>query len=403
MHRMTVALIAIVLIAIVGCSSADHGRRPAEGGTVYDALQRVYWLADANLAGDAGMRAALGVAGVNANGTMDYATAVRWVAALNAFDGGAGHLGHHDWQLPVNPPDDPTCAVAEGNSGNSFGPGCTASALGRLFATTLGGSYPEGIGGPARTSIGPLRNVQQGLYWTSGVREVTPWDSNSAYTFTFTSGTRGRNTTRANYFFVLPVVHGAIGTSPAGTGLLPYTSGPAAGLAIFDAAQGVSWPVDADLAASSRFGLDGTAQLQFQTGNDRTVPLIAKTGGMRFETARDWLARLNATAYAGASTWTLPTVEELLGLYAALGLDATPDALLAAGEVGGFHHLQSFFYWACQRDQAGDSRSVCNGANPGPSPNGTGQMQWAFNFQSGFQSTDEEKKQFFVVPYFPAR
>jgi hypothetical protein len=28
-------------------------------------------------------------------------------------------------------------------------------------------------------------------------------------------------------------------------------------------------------------------------------------------------------------------------------------------------------------------------------------MQWAFNFQSGFQGTDEETKEYFVVPYYP--
>ena len=71
--------------------------------TVYDPVQHVYWLADANLAGDPGMRAAMGVSGINDDGTMSYATALAWVAALNAYDGGAGYLGHTDWQLPTNP------------------------------------------------------------------------------------------------------------------------------------------------------------------------------------------------------------------------------------------------------------------------------------------------------------
>ena len=67
---------------------------------VYDPNQSVCWLANADLAGDPNMRAALGVTGVNPNGSMDYATAQKWVAALNAYNNGAGYLGHNDWQFP---------------------------------------------------------------------------------------------------------------------------------------------------------------------------------------------------------------------------------------------------------------------------------------------------------------
>ena len=34
---------------------------------------------------------------------MDYATAVRWVEAMNTLDHGAGYLGHNNWQLPTAP------------------------------------------------------------------------------------------------------------------------------------------------------------------------------------------------------------------------------------------------------------------------------------------------------------
>ncbi len=373
-------------------------------GTVYDPTQRVYWLADANLAGDPSMRAMLGVAGVNDNGTMNYATAVRWVAALNAFNGGAGYLGHHNWQLPVTPESDTTCAIEKGNAGNSFGPGCIGSALGRLFATTLRGTFPEGFGAQVHNRIGPLHDLKQGLYWTSGtlVADPTPWDSASAFTFTFTSGVRGRNTTRANFFYVLPVVRGAIGTAPTGTGLVPYTSGPAAGLAVYDTVRERSWPISTALAASNHYGVDGTVTLQFRMSSDITTPRITTGGAMQFETIPQWLRGMNAESYAGSTRWTLPTVDELRDLHERLGLAASPGALLTTDEHAGFRRMQHFFYWACQRDQSGDSRSPCNGASPGPAPNGVDRMRWAVNFQSGFQGTDEEGKEFFVVPYFPA-
>ncbi len=41
---------------------------------------------------------------------MDYATAVRWVEAMNKLDHGAGYLGHNNWQLPTAPAKDKSCA-----------------------------------------------------------------------------------------------------------------------------------------------------------------------------------------------------------------------------------------------------------------------------------------------------
>lgn len=423
-----VGALVMVLAALVGCAcGSGHARAPRRGGggiepspsgstvparatiaddeqhVVHDEAQHLDWLADANLASDPAMRAALGVSEVGADGTMTYARALAWIAALNAYDSGAGYLGHHDWQLPTTPPDDPTCAIASGHSGNSFGPGCTGSALGGLFHMLLSGTYPDGLP-PAHVTLGPFRDLPQGLFWTAGphVAEPTPWGSESAFTFTFTSGARGRNTTHANYFYVMPVVRGPIGAPPSGTGLAPYVAGPAAGLALYDRANGLTWPNDAALAATSHFGVDGTGELHFPTGTRLTLPLVTSGGMMRFETAHDWLEGMNAARYAGASTWTLPTVDELRGLRDQLGLERTPEALLATDDHAGFHHFQRFFYWACQREQGAPPNAPCSGASPGPRPDGAGQMQWAFDFQTGFQGTDEEDKRFFVLPCRPA-
>src|SRR5271165_5184795 len=60
---------------------------------VYDPNQGVCWLANANLAANAAMQTSLGVAGINPNGSMDYTTALKWVAALNGSNNGSGYLG----------------------------------------------------------------------------------------------------------------------------------------------------------------------------------------------------------------------------------------------------------------------------------------------------------------------
>ena len=79
-------------------SGADHEGRAAEvshlppqgrsalvareeGRTIYDARLGVTWLADANLAATE----KFGVPNINESGSMNYATAVHWVAAMNAF------------------------------------------------------------------------------------------------------------------------------------------------------------------------------------------------------------------------------------------------------------------------------------------------------------------------------
>jgi len=57
---------------------AAGGESAATGQTVADPALGVTWLADANLA----RKDTFGVAGINAVGSMDYQTAVNWVAAM---------------------------------------------------------------------------------------------------------------------------------------------------------------------------------------------------------------------------------------------------------------------------------------------------------------------------------
>ena len=77
---------------------------------------------------------------VNRSGSMNYASATAWVAAMNA----ANYLGHSNWQLPTTPYTDPSCAAkAPPPFGNSFGFGCNANALGYLYYKALGFQAPN--------------------------------------------------------------------------------------------------------------------------------------------------------------------------------------------------------------------------------------------------------------------
>jgi hypothetical protein len=73
---------------------------PSTSEAYYDAVLDVTWLADSRLAASQ----TFGVPGIltspQSRGSMDWATAHTWIAAMNAFDGGAGWLGVNTWRMP---------------------------------------------------------------------------------------------------------------------------------------------------------------------------------------------------------------------------------------------------------------------------------------------------------------
>jgi hypothetical protein len=371
-----------------------HGLTPAGNGKfVYDSNQNVYWLADANLAADPQVRNKLGVTGINANGTMDYPTAKKWVDALNR----QSYLGHKNWQLPVTPSNDSTCSS---NNKGSFGALCTGSALGNLYNVGLARTFPDSVVPGFTNTVGPFQNLQPSLYWT------TDQNSGGQVTFSFATGLHGANTTKYNYLHVLATTPGAIGTPPTGSGVLPYTSGPAAGKAVYDAHARRTWTLDANLARSNDFGITGTTTITSTVnGSVLTVPLIDTDGAMLLATANGqsgWLAAMKQSDYAGTNQWTLPSLKDLENLMSDLQLQPGDGRFVAQGRVGPFQHLQPFFYWACERDQNGSSQSPCNPKlHPPPDQNGD-PMAWSFNFDNGFEGTDQHTKQFYVMVYYPA-
>jgi hypothetical protein len=128
----------------------------ADGQTVYDPNLKVTWLADGNLA----RKQTFGVSNINKSGSMDYATAVRWVEAMNKADGGRGYLGQRDWQLPETGLSDPSCSM-KGTTGFD----CTGSALGALFYKQLGLHRGETAVAAPDIKVGPFHDIEPYLYW----------------------------------------------------------------------------------------------------------------------------------------------------------------------------------------------------------------------------------------------
>ena len=226
---------------------------------VYDPNQSVCWLANADLAGDPAMRTALGVTGIFPNGSMDYATAQKWVAALNAYNNGAGYLGHHDWQFPAAPMVDATCANT-GPGGGSFGPLCSGSGLSNLYSAGLKLTFPASAVPGFGATVSPLHNLKSSYYWALQNDSGPSGSSNGGQeVFSFSAGIQGGVTTQDNYFYTLPMIPGAIGTPPScsanGPTVIPYTTGPAAGNAVYDCNTKYTWAADGNMAASNAYGI----------------------------------------------------------------------------------------------------------------------------------------------------
>lgn len=138
-------------------------------------------LADANLPATL----PLGVTGINADGTMTWATAKTWVQALNA----ARYLGFSDWRLPAanpingcgfvyNPPrSDPQSHAGTNDLGYGISAQgtryarSTKSELAYLYYNVFGGTPKYAPNGTVQTSSsGPgavLKNLTPREYWTA--------------------------------------------------------------------------------------------------------------------------------------------------------------------------------------------------------------------------------------------
>jgi hypothetical protein len=375
-------------------SSDDTRLSPSNSGhTVYDSRLDVTWLADANLAA----KEKFGVPNINKDGSMDYQTAVQWVKAMNAHHDGAGYLGHTDWTLPTTPLADKSCSFhhVDPSTGvvNRFGFNCTNSAMGSLYYKTLDLHEPNTAVRTPDNRVGPFRNFQPYLYWSS----TSPGGSLPGHSsFSFNTGFQGSNIDE-NYLYVLPMIRRKLPGTPAAAGKWLEVSPD--GQTIYDPVADVTWLADANLAAMETFG----------------VPNINSDGSMQYTTAVQWINAMKAAhkgaGYLGQTDWELPPSDPTgcssMGLsgfgctgskmgelfYGQLRLRqgepvvATPDV-----RVGPFHNIQPYLYWSCQGDR---SQSPCQSTGPAPG------FEWSFSFGNGFEGTDVLANNLYVMVYYP--
>jgi len=364
----------------------------ADGQTVYDPNLNVTWLADANLAGTQ----TFGVSNINENGSMDYATAVRWVAAMNALDDGAGYLGHKNWQLPTAPAQGSSCART-GRHGESFGFHCSGGALGSLYYRSLGLREPDTAVRIPTNTVGPFNDFQPYLYWSGS----PPADPKQGFvSFSFNTGFQGANVT-LNYLYVLPVIKGKLpGTPPATDKGLEVNPD---GQTVYDPVAQVTWLADANLAAKQTFGVAG----------------INPDGSMEHSVAVQWIAAMNKAdqgrGYLSQTNWQMPeTVSPdptcSIGMNGTTGYDCMGSPMgelfykqlgLLRGEsvaaapdvkVGPFHDIQPYLYWACEAETA---ITACLAAGPADG------FEWNFSFGNGFEGTNLLANDLYVMVYYP--
>ncbi len=364
-----------------------------EVATVYDGANNISWLADANLpAGNRfGLPLCTGTGNqlcINPSGSMRYDAAVAWVAAMNA----ANYLGHANWLLPTSPVTDDNCG-RRGPNGNSFGFGCTRSALAMMY-NGLGLTPPNTAVPISANTVGPFSNLQPYLYWS---QTVAPTGGNA--TFSFATGWQGANTL-PNFLYALPMIPGKLAGTPAANGSgLQVNPGSQT---VYDPITDITWLADANLAASNRLGLPVCA--------DPLTPAlcVAADGAMTFASTTQFLANMNAAAYLGQTHWQLPAIDagcpgyncsgaqNPMGnlFYTQLGFVRGGTVAMPQVAVGPFHNVQPYLYWSCA---APTIQSECDAA--GAAPN----FQWSYSFGSGFQGTDLLTNSLFATVYVVGR
>lgn len=376
------ALIATAAIALTPLGSPGRASTTGSGGdphiiptgTVYDGDRHVVWLANGNLA----RSQKFGVAHINADGSMDYATALNWVKAMNHYNRGAGYLGHHDWSLPTTPTLDESCSS---RNVNTFGFNCKYSMLGSLYYSFLGLHEPNTAVPMQHTKTGPFKNFQPYLYWSS--TQASKYQ-NGYSTFSFDTGFQGSNVS-LNHLYVLPMIRGQVRGLPAGT-------------TVYDSKAKVTWLADADLAATQKF----------------KTPGIDADGSMEHTTAVRFVKAMNAAKYLKQIHWELPHTnlpdgtcsdQQKFGYgctgspmgalyYEFLKLPkGQPVVTIPNAKVGPFYNIQPYLYWSCE-GELGSAK--CESAQPSHG------FEWSFSFGNGFTGTDVVDNTFYVMVYYPA-
>jgi hypothetical protein len=366
------------------------------GMTVYSSVTRTHWLADANLAANETWRDAFGLQDIDADGSMTFSQAQKWVFEMNSYDGGKGYLGHNNWTLPVH------------FAGAGFNQ--TTSDMGKLFYLEFGGHAGESI-----TEIDPpsFQNFQPYFYWDGQVK------SPGGAQFSFGNGFQGTSKD-SDVMYVIPEYsdHQSQGTADPGTpdGIPPPPKhfppvsnslvASTDGKIIYDQALDMYWLADANLAATNTFGI---RQGINPHPKDGVYININPDGSMNYATAVAWIDAMNAQDYLGHNNWRLPMATDASAAYyitgsgigdtfqgsemgelyyTELGATAGSTILLptSAAEAP-FSNFQPYLYWAGSQTAASNA-------------NGNGHS--TFSFGSGFQGANIDSNQMYVIPVFDA-
>jgi uncharacterized protein (TIGR03437 family) len=394
--RILSGVVALVSCALPPLEAGDTLVPSADGITVYDTVNNITWLANANL--PASNRFGLPLCNasaiapcVNASGSMTYKAAAAWVQAMNA----ANYLGHTNWQIPTAPVLDSTCPLI-GGQGGSFGFGCLSSALASLYYNGLGLQIPNTAVPIPIAQTGPFNSFQPYLYWS----QTMSLDGSGISTLSLASGYQGGNVT-FNFLYVIPTIPGKMPGTPPATGKgLQVNPG---GLTVYDPVTNVTWLANGNVAATNTFGLP--------TCKDQNTPkvCVAQDGAMTWNTASQFLANMNSyngTGFLGQTNWQLPAMDPTCGItydcggagnvfqelyYGQLGLSpGTPIVPTPNTTVGPFSDIQPFLYWECGADKIQDPCTYAAAPN----------FEWSFSFGNGFLGTDILANDLYVTVYF---
>lgn len=147
----------IVAACWIACHTSDAALLDRGGGLVYDTVNDITWLQDANYAQTSGF---------HATGRMSWHVAMSWAAGLS-YNDTARNTTWNDWRLPR--------ARETELSEPCYGYTCSTSEVGHFY-------HSEGIKGG---SPGPFINFKPTAYWTETGRAPMP---GHAWTFAFGVG-----------------------------------------------------------------------------------------------------------------------------------------------------------------------------------------------------------------------